>query len=77
MVLTHALKLAAAGTVLGVGASLATTQALRSLLFGVTPTDAVTFTLAPICLAAAAIVSSGLPAWRASRIEPIEALREE
>jgi putative ABC transport system permease protein len=77
MVLTHALKLAAAGTVLGVGASLATTQALRSLLFGVTPTDPTTFALAPICLAAAAIVSSGLPAWRASRIEPIEALREE
>jgi putative ABC transport system permease protein len=77
MVLTHALKLTAAGAVLGVAASLATTQALRSLLFGVTPTDPVTFALVPICLAAAAVISSGLPAWRASQIEPIEALREE
>jgi predicted permease len=77
MVLAHAVKLTAAGAVLGVGASLATTQALRSLLFGVTPTDPATFALAPICLALAAIVSSALPAWRASRIEPIEALREE
>jgi len=77
MVLKEALKLTAVGAVVGVGASLAATQALRSLLFGVTPTDPVTFAMVPVCMAIAAALASSLPAWRAARIEPLDALREE
>jgi putative ABC transport system permease protein len=77
MVLTHALSLVVTGAALGVLATLVTTRALRSLLFGVSPTDAVT--LAAVCalLLGVALVAAFLPARRAQRIDPMLALRAE
>jgi putative ABC transport system permease protein len=67
----------AAGIVCGVAASLLVTRALRSLLFGVTPLDAVSFATAPAILAAVALLACYLPARRATRVDPLVALREE
>ncbi len=53
------------------------TSASRNLLYGVRPGDPVTFAAAVVVLAAVALCASAIPAWRASRIDPIGALREE
>jgi putative ABC transport system permease protein len=77
MVLGQALKLTAVGLGLGLVAALGAGTLLRSLLFGVTATDPATYTGAILLLAAAGLLAGYLPAWRASRIEPLEALRRE
>jgi len=69
--------LLAAGLVIGVGLAVAAGRAATSLLFGLKPTDPVTIGLSVALLAAVAIVASFLPAFRASRLEPMLALREE
>jgi putative ABC transport system permease protein len=61
----------------GVVASLAATRAIRSLLFGVTPLDPISIAAAPALLAAVALVACYLPARRATRVDPLVALREE
>jgi ABC-type lipoprotein release transport system permease subunit len=48
---------------------------LAPLLFGISVTDPVTFTLVPLTLVGVGLVASLLPAWRASRVDPIVALR--
>jgi len=63
----------AAGAALGAGAGIA----MESLLFGIRPLDAVTFTAVPIVLFGVALLASWLPASRASDVEPSEALRSE
>ena len=68
---------AAVGIVLGLGASLALTRVVRSYLVGVSSTDLVTFADVPAVLLAVAAVASYLPARRASRIDPSNALRDE
>jgi putative ABC transport system permease protein len=50
---------------------------VASLLFGVRPTDTTTFLLAAATITAVAAVASWLPAWRASRVDPIVTLRYE
>jgi predicted permease len=77
MVLGEGGKLAAAGLVLGIGGALATTRLLEVLLFGTSPTDVLTFVSASTAMAAVVLVSCYLPARRASRIEPLGALRSE
>jgi predicted permease len=77
MVLGHALLLAVLGTVGGVAAALAVTRALDSLLFGVSATDAVTFTAVPLLLLGIAIAAAYVPASRATRVDPTTALRLE
>jgi putative ABC transport system permease protein len=67
----------ALGGLAGVAGAVGVTRALRSMLFGVTPLDPVSFALAPIVLAAVALLACYLPARRALRIDPIAALREE
>jgi ABC-type antimicrobial peptide transport system permease subunit len=64
---------------LAIGAAVAAgiSRLLSSLLFGVAPMDATTFTAAAAFLAAAALTASYLPAHRAARIDPMRALREE
>jgi predicted permease len=77
MVLRRALLLTLAGLGIGVGGSLALTRALQTLLFNITPTDAVTFACAVLILLAAALAASLIPARRASSIDPLLALRAE
>jgi putative ABC transport system permease protein len=63
------------GAGLGLAAAFGLTRLMSSLLFGVSPTDLTTFLVAPIALAVVAILATYLPARRASRIEPVDALR--
>lgn len=74
-VVSRGLILAAIGAALGLGGALALGPTLRGLLYGVKPTDPVTLLLVPILLAVVAIVACSLPARRAARVDPIEALR--
>jgi predicted permease len=77
LVLGRGLSLAAAGLVLGLTGALATTGALRSLLVGVEATDALTFGLVAGILAIVAAAACAVPAWRASHVQPLQALRHE
>jgi putative ABC transport system permease protein len=76
MVVRRGLALAAIGLALGLAAALAVTRLLSSLLFSVRPTDPLTFVSLAALLLAVAGVASFLPARRAARVDPIEALRE-
>jgi predicted permease len=69
------LALAAVGLVLGMAASRALARALGSLLFGITTADPVTFIEMGTLLIAAAALAGYIPAWKASRIDPMVALR--
>jgi ABC-type antimicrobial peptide transport system permease subunit len=75
--LSHGLLLTAAGITMGIGASLAVTRVLSSLLFGVSPMDPLTYGGVSAGLAAVALLATWLPARRASRIDPIAALRAD
>ena len=65
------------GIILGVVAAFALTRTIQSLLFGVTPTDPLTFALVVAGLATVALLASYLPARRATNADPMEALRQE
>ena len=69
------IALALAGTILGVALALGVTRVLRALLFDVTPTDPVTFVAVSGLLLVVALLASYLPARRATRVAPVEALR--
>jgi len=71
------LRLAAVGLAIGVGVSWAMARSLSGLLFGVTATDPVTFLGMLLVLAIVATLAGYLPARRASRIDPLVALRAE
>jgi putative ABC transport system permease protein len=75
LVLRETLVLVGAGIAAGVVGALATTRLMGSLLFGVAPTDAVTFTAIAALLAATALVASYVPVRRATRVDPMVALR--
>jgi putative ABC transport system permease protein len=75
MVLGEATSLAAAGVVLGLAGAFAATRLIQSLLFGVTPTDTATFAGIAALLVATALIASYLPARRATRVDPMVALR--
>jgi ABC-type antimicrobial peptide transport system permease subunit len=77
LVVRHALRLALSGVAIGVIASLAFTRFLSSLLFGVRPTDPLTLAAVSAFLIAVAVMAGGVPAWRASRVDPLDALRSE
>jgi putative ABC transport system permease protein len=77
IVLGEAAWLAACGVGLGVAGALGATRLIQTLLFGVTPTDALTFAAIAILLAATALVASYIPARRAMRVDPMVALRYE
>jgi len=76
-VLGHGLRLAGIGIVVGIGLSLMATRLLESLLFGTSPTDALTFAAVATLLVAIAAAASLVPALRASRVDPLIALRDE
>ena len=75
--LRHGLLLTGAGIALGVIVSLALTRVMSALLFGVGPMDPVTYAAVSAGLAAVALLATWLPARRASRIDPILALRAD
>ena len=77
LVVGQGMKLALAGLGAGVLAALALTRIVRSLLYGTTPTDPVTFIAVVLTLASVAILACWLPARRASKVDPMEALRYE
>ncbi len=77
MLLAKALALAGLGLAIGLAASLALGRALRSFLFEVSPADPGVFAALALTLAAVALLAAFVPAWRASRLDPAIALREE
>jgi putative ABC transport system permease protein len=77
LVLRRGMALTGAGVVLGLAGALALTRLLKSTLFGVTPTDPLTFGAVTVLLAVVALVACYLPARRAAGGDPVEALRYE
>ncbi len=69
--------LALAGIALGLLAAFVLTRLLSSMLYGVSATDAFTFAVVALLLAGVAVLASYIPARRATRIDPTEALRSE
>jgi putative ABC transport system permease protein len=76
-VLGQGLRLALVGTAIGVGLALAASRLLSSVLFGTSPTDVGTYAGAAALLTFIAAAASFVPAFRASRVDPIIALRDE
>ena len=77
MIVGEAGKLVIIGLVTGVLLALATTRYIGSFLFDLNPTDPWTLTLSVLVLGAVAMGAALLPAWRAARVDPMDALREE
>jgi len=75
MMVGHAARLGVTGLAIGTTISLLLAQTAKSLLFGIQPTDAVTFVGVPIGLLVVAIGAALVPAWRATRISPMQAIR--
>jgi hypothetical protein len=76
MVISAGLRPAVAGVVLGLGGALAAGQIMESLLFQVRPRDPLTLATVPALLLCVVVVASLMPAWRASRVDPVTALRD-
>ena len=77
MVLLQGLPFAFAGIAIGLVSSLALARLLAGFLFGVAPRDPAVFVSAPAILALVAVIAAWVPARRATRIDPIAALRAE
>jgi predicted permease len=77
MILREALALAAIGVAIGLPASLAATRVLKTMLFGLQPHDPATIALAAVLLVGVASAAGFIPARRAARVEPMQALRCE
>ncbi|MDX2181274.1 MAG: ABC transporter permease [Bryobacteraceae bacterium] len=77
MFVREGLAVSVIGAAMGLLAALAVTRLMQTLLFGVAPADPLTYGLAFVCLLAASALASWLPARRAARVDPAEALRAE
>jgi len=77
LVLGRGVRLAAAGLALGLAGALGVTRVLQNLLIGVAPTDTLTFAATGLLLLGVALVACWLPARRATRVDPMTALRYE
>jgi putative ABC transport system permease protein len=77
MVLRQGMELAGAGIVLGLLGSAAFTRTMAGLLFGVSTADAITFSSVPLALFATTMLATYIPALRATRLDPLVALRDE
>jgi putative ABC transport system permease protein len=77
LVLGQGLRLAAVGVVIGIVAALALSRVVASLLYGVSATDLATFVGVPVALAVIAMLATLVPARRATRVDPVVAMRTE
>lgn len=77
LVLKRGVILALVGIIVGLAGALTLTRLMSSLLFGVTPVDAVTFATVSLCLVAVAVIACYIPARRATKVDPLVALRYE
>jgi putative ABC transport system permease protein len=77
MVLAQGMKLALIGVVLGLGFAFALTRLMETMLFGVEPTDKLTFAAISIMLITVALLACYLPGRRATKVEPTISLRYE
>lgn len=76
-VLNHGMKLTGFGLLLGLAGAAATTRVARGVLYEVEPLDPMTFILTTSVLTVVALAAALLPAWRATRVDPVECLRSE
>jgi ABC-type lipoprotein release transport system permease subunit len=77
LVMSDGFKLSIYGLIIGLAAAAATTRSLASLLYAVTPGDPVTFVVIGVVVALIALLASYIPARRAVRIDPVDALRAD
>jgi predicted permease len=77
MVMRETMIMVALGIMLGVGAAIATTRFVESMLFGLTPTDPVTIAVGAAIMLAVAAIAGYIPARRASAVDPMDALRHD
>jgi len=77
LILRQGMRLALFGVIAGLLGGFALTRVMRNLLFGVSPTDALTFAGTSLLLAAVALIACWIPARHATRVDPIVALRQE
>jgi putative ABC transport system permease protein len=77
MVLRQGVQLAAAGAVAGIFGAFAMARVLRNLLFGVSAADPISYAGAAVVMGFAVLLACGLPAWRAARVDPMVALRND
>ena len=77
MVVTQGMKLSAVGVIIGIASSLALARVMKSMLYGVKPWDPLSIMLVAILLAAVTLLAAYIPARRASRVDPMVALRYE
>src|SRR5262249_1746338 len=76
-ILGQGAAIAGAGVVAGLLVSFVAMRLIRDLLYGVTPTDRVTYLVIPALLVAVALAATFIPARRATRVDPLSALRYE
>jgi ABC-type antimicrobial peptide transport system permease subunit len=77
LVMSRGLRLTAAGIVIGIVAAVMLTRLMADLLYKVSPRDPIVFGTALIILIVVAFVACFVPAWRATRIDPVQALHEQ
>ena len=77
MVLSHGLKLTIIGAAIGLFGAYLATRAITSVLYGVSATDPLTFGFVSVLLIGVALIASYVPARRATKVEPLTALRNE